>query len=87
MGKAQVVWHKFPKVPLDSSARPQRKPGPRKRCACGKCVQCLDEAKWNRIFDEKFKDPEYYTRTDTRRGSPLVTVRDLVGFSRFFRKI
>src|SRR4051794_13723067 len=30
------------------------------RCRCGKCRQCLDDARWERIFNEKFADPNYY---------------------------
>lgn len=44
------------------------RPGRTRRCQCGKCVQCLENARWERIFAEKFADPTYYTR-------PLVTVR------------
>ena len=30
------------------------------RCKCGKCRPCLDDARWERIFAEKFADPNYY---------------------------
>src|SRR5579863_1830437 len=30
------------------------------RCQCGSCQRCLDNAKWDRIFNEKFADPGYY---------------------------
>jgi hypothetical protein len=43
----------------------------RRRCACGKCVACTDNARWNRIFEAKFMDRDYYTRTAVWRGSPL----------------
>ncbi len=33
----------------------------RRRCRCAKCGTCLDEARWERIFQEKFADPDYYT--------------------------
>jgi hypothetical protein len=32
-----------------------------RRCKCGHCRVCLDNAKWERIFQEKFADPNYYT--------------------------
>ena len=41
------------------------------RCHCGQCRQCLDDARWERIFTEKFADPEYYTRRHVRCVSPL----------------
>jgi hypothetical protein len=43
----------------------------RPRCRCGRCRQCLDGARWERIFAEKFADPDYYTRRRARRSSPL----------------
>ena len=42
-----------------------------RRCQCGRCPQCLENARWERIFAEKFADPAYYTRTITRTASPL----------------
>ena len=45
-------------------------------CRCGECVTCLDNAKWERIFREKFEDPYYYSRWQERSGSALgLTVR------------
>jgi hypothetical protein len=32
----------------------------RAHCACGACQWCLDNARWDRIFNEKFADPSYY---------------------------
>jgi hypothetical protein len=43
----------------------------RPRCRCGRCWQCLDNARWERIFAEKFADPDYYTRRRVRCSSPL----------------
>ena len=43
----------------------------RPRCHCGQCRQCIDDARWERIFVEKFADPEYYTRRHVRCTSPL----------------
>ena len=43
----------------------------RPRCRCGQCRQCLDDARWDRIFTEKFADPDYYTRRHVRCSSPL----------------
>jgi hypothetical protein len=44
---------------------------PRAHCRCGRCPQCLDNARWERIFAEKFADPDYYTRRHVRTSSPL----------------
>jgi hypothetical protein len=32
-----------------------------KRCQCGQCAACRDNARWERIFQEKFADPNYYS--------------------------
>ena len=42
-----------------------------KRCTCGQCFTCLDNAKWDRIFNEKFADPDYYSRRAVRHSSSL----------------
>jgi hypothetical protein len=34
--------------------------GGARRCTCGTCKQCLENARWERIFNEKFGDPDYY---------------------------
>jgi hypothetical protein len=45
-------------------------------CRCGECSTCHDNAKWERIFREKFEDPFYYSRWQERSGSALgLTVR------------
>ncbi len=38
---------------------------------CGKCRYCVDNARWERIFAEKFEDPTYYEERLVRYGSPL----------------
>ena len=58
-------------------ARVQAKPqagGRRRRrvCQCGNCGTCKDNARWERIFQEKFADPEYYLQPlHIRYSSPL----------------
>lgn len=42
------------------------------RCTCGVCSSCQENARWERIFQEKFADPEYYSPRPIRRGSPLL---------------
>ena len=45
--------------------------GRRRNCHCGHCRECQDNARWERIFAEKFADPTYYGRLVTRAESPL----------------
>ena len=54
-------------------ARPQRRER-KARCQCGQCQQCSDNARWERIFREKFSDPDYYTWRGVQRGSPLTSM-------------
>lgn len=35
------------------------------------CRMCSDNARWERIFQEKFADPYYYSSPVTRNGSSL----------------
>lgn len=49
---------------------PYTDPRPR-RCRCGQCASCIDNARWERIFQEKFADPEYYNRPLSGNGSSL----------------
>ncbi len=44
---------------------------PRRRCQCGQCKSCLENARWERIFNEKFADPNYYSGLAVRYESPL----------------
>lgn len=41
------------------------------RCRCGICAHCAENVRWERIFKEKFADPEYYSRTSIRCESSL----------------
>lgn len=54
----------------DLSARASR-PASTRRCNCGRCWICLDNARWERIFQEKFADPNYYTGLPIRHRSAL----------------
>ena len=48
----------------------------KKQCRCGKCALCMDNARWERIFQEKFQDLGYYGRGPVIRGSsPLHQLR------------
>jgi len=42
-----------------------------RRCRCGVCAHCLENARWERIFNEKFVDPTYYQRRPVTMGSSL----------------
>src|SRR5688572_25768048 len=44
--------------------------GPR-RCVCGKCATCIDNERWERIFQEKFgqQERDYYARAREPRSS------------------
>jgi|SRR5579862_1492175 len=42
-----------------------------RRCQCGACNWCLDNARWERIFNEKFADPSYYGPLKIRHNSSL----------------
>ncbi len=43
---------------------------PKPLCPCGSCTTCRD-ARWERVFQEKFADPDYYLRRVGRHGSSL----------------
>src|ERR1035438_4250176 len=48
------------------------RPAPKgRRCSCGVCRGCIENARWERIFREKFADPNYYNDGQVRRGSSL----------------
>jgi hypothetical protein len=47
----------------------------RAHCKCGKCVQCVDNAKWDRMFNEKFADPDYYSPRPLAHESSLGWLR------------
>jgi hypothetical protein len=40
-------------------------------CSCGACKRCLDNARWERVFSEKFADPSYYGGVLVRHNSSL----------------
>jgi hypothetical protein len=46
----------------------------RNRCRCGSCRSCQENARWERIYNEKFADPMYYTPRVPSLGSTLATV-------------
>jgi len=45
------------------------------RCHCGQCRNCLENARWERIFQEKFANSDYYHHEiRVRYASPLSSV-------------
>jgi hypothetical protein len=48
----------------------QRRVAPQ-RCSCGQCPTCLHNARWERIFQEHFADPDYYAPRPLRHASSL----------------
>lgn len=42
-----------------------------KRCHCGTCTRCREEARWERIFNERFADPNYYKHRPASFGSSM----------------
>jgi hypothetical protein len=53
------------------ATRPAVRRGNGSRCNCGSCPTCQDNARWERVFNEKFADPDYYSPREIRRGSSL----------------
>jgi hypothetical protein len=49
----------------------------RRSCHCGTCTPCLDNAKWERIFSEKFADADYYKPRPVWGGSSLGWLRSV----------
>jgi hypothetical protein len=48
---------------------------PVRKCPCGKCKRCLDEARWEKIFKDKFVDANYYDGLMVRQQSTLAMSR------------
>ena len=61
------------RTPAQDSPRSVLRASRKVRCKCGQCSRCLDDAKWERIFAEKFEDLDYYNRPTVTRGSSLTS--------------
>ena len=59
---------------MDVIRKSEKDPLQRQRCNCKRCADCLEDARWERIFQAKFADPLYYDRRYTRVSSPLVDI-------------
>jgi hypothetical protein len=44
------------------------------RCACRRCKVCEDNARWERVFNDKFADPNYYSPRQVTQGSSLASL-------------
>lgn len=44
------------------------------RCRCGVCRACTEEARWEKVFTEKFADPTYYSDRAPKFCSPLAHI-------------
>ncbi|MEI9977236.1 MAG: hypothetical protein WDO73_37390 [Ignavibacteriota bacterium] len=42
-----------------------------RRCKCGVCRTCLENARWESVFQKKFADPYYYSLREPKQGSSL----------------
>jgi hypothetical protein len=56
--------------PAPAPVERSRPTAPR-RCKCGVCGSCRDNERWDRIFNEKFADPNYYKSTPVKFSSSL----------------
>lgn len=73
VGSGAGSHHSKPRVAtaqLREAATPRRY----RECSCGACARCIDNARWNRIFNEKFADPSYYGSLAVRHNSSLARV-------------
>ena len=58
-----------------AAAQPVSRVRQRQYCRCGGCKWCLDNARWERIFNEKFADRSYYQTLPLRHNSTLAAAR------------
>jgi hypothetical protein len=65
---ARGTRQRTPPVIKSKPVRPYRVSGCTPGCTCR---TCSDNARWERIFQEKFADPSYYSNPTTRNGSSL----------------
>ena len=66
--------HSVPARGLRRGSAAGGRSGRGRRCQCGECKRCLEEARWDRIFAEKFADPTYYSRPLVQVRSPLTSL-------------
>ncbi len=70
LGAVQGPAHKgHSSAPAKVPEGPRR--GRSRSCACRTCARCLENAKWERIYTQRFEDPDYYKPRALKRGSSL----------------
>lgn len=67
--KALIESSLPPRIAVEAPKTLRRAMAP--RCQCGQCAPCRENARWERIFQEKFADPTYYMRQPVRQRSSL----------------
>lgn len=50
---------------------PAAKSNGKRNCRCGQCGDCLENARWERVYQAKFADPDYYGGLRMRNMSPI----------------
>jgi hypothetical protein len=74
-GTAQGRGAAPPRVDPVPQARPAKSRRASGRCHCGQCRNCQENARWERIFQEKFANSDYYHHDiRVRYASPLSSV-------------
>jgi hypothetical protein len=68
---ARASGERVPVKKADGLSRRER----RQHCKCGQCEWCLSNARWDRIFNDKFADPSYYGHLVVRHNSTLAEAR------------
>jgi hypothetical protein len=64
-----------PRVDAGSQLRMNKSRRASGRCHCGECRNCQENARWERIFQEKFANSDYYHHDiRIRYASPLSSV-------------
>jgi hypothetical protein len=71
----KAVVHAPPRVDAVPQAHPAKARRASGRCHCGQCRNCQENARWERIFQEKFANSDYYHHDiRIRYDSPLSNV-------------
>lgn len=63
------------RAPVLPRLQSQTRSASARRCKCGTCPACLENARWEKIFNEKFADPNYYKPKPVRHTSSLGWLR------------
>jgi len=71
----KAAVHAPPRVDAVAQAHPAKSRRASGRCHCGECRNCQENARWERIFQEKFANSDYYHHDiRIRYASPLSSV-------------